>query len=275
MPAWSEPEEAELRRLWDIHGGRFRRIADEMGRTRGSIDGKSRVLGLQFHGGRARVLEANNSAVLEARTIFPSRVISPDNSVLKSGDNQRKLGKIITKGRWKGFPVFSLTLEERATCPTTCLQWRSCYGNNSGHAKRYEHGSDLERQLWKELYFLQQKYPGGFVVRAHLLGDFYSVSYVDLWRAALDHFPAMCVFGYTAWTCDTAIGQAVAKIRNSHWDRFAVRTSGARRGLRTIVFQARAPKGVIPCPAQEGRTASCSTCGLCWQTKRPIGFKAH
>lgn len=275
MPAWSEPEEAELRRLWDIHGGKFSKIGRDMGRSGGSISGKSRVMGLQFSGGRARVLEEGNPALTEARTIFPSRVIPPDQNVLKTGDNQRKLGKVITKGRWKGFPVFSLTLQERATCPTTCAMWRGCYANNMGHAKRYEHGPDLVQQIWRELAVLQVRYPGGFVVRLHVVGDFYSVAYVNSWEWALEEFPALHVFGYSAWTCDTAIGQAVAKIRNRQWDRFAVRTSGAKRGLRSVVFHAKPPPGVIPCPAQEGRTASCSTCALCWQTTKAIGFKAH
>lgn len=172
MTAWTSQDITELGRLWELHGGRRSRIARALKRTQNSVIGKSRTLGLQYHGGRARLLPQDHQAVLEARTLFPSQVSQPDNSVLKSGDNQRKLGKQITKGKWKGFPVFSLTLQERATCPTACLQYAACYGNNMHHATRYEHGPDLERQIWKELYFLQQKYPTGFVVRLHRLGIF-------------------------------------------------------------------------------------------------------
>lgn len=275
MQFWSTAEEAELRRLWVLHGGGFKKIATLMGRTRGSIDGKSRVLGLQFHGGRSVVLQPDHPAFVEGRTLFTSRVVAPDSNVLKSGDNQRKLGKVITKGKWKGFPVFSLTLEERKTCPVTCAVYGACYANNLGHAKRYQHGLALEEEIWRELWHLQHRYSNGFVVRLHVAGDFYSLAYIDLWEAALDFFPAMHVFGYTAWKCDTAIGRAVAKLRNDQWERFAVRTSGAKGGPRTEVFHAKPSRGVIACPAQSGKTATCSTCSLCWATTKAIGFKAH
>jgi hypothetical protein len=275
MTLWTAPEVETLRALWTVHGGGFKKIAKIMGRSRGSIDGKSRVLGLQFHGGRAVVLENDHPAIIEGRSLFPKRVVAPDGNVLKTGDNQRKLGRMIAKGKWKGFSVFSLSLEERATCPRTCLQWNSCYTNNMAHAKRYRHGIELEEQIWRELWALQHKHPAGFVIRLHVAGDFPSVAYVDLWAAALDHFPAMRVFGYCAWKYQTPIGKAVIQLRNKHWDRFAIRTSGGVKGPRTVVFQQKPPPGVIPCPAQSGKTASCSTCALCWATTKAIGFRAH
>lgn len=275
MQPWDATQDAELARLWDVHGGKFKHIGRAMGRSGGSISGRSRVLGLQFRGGRATVLAPGNPALTAARTIYPHRVVPPSQNVLKSGDNQRKLGRRVIKGKWKGFPVFSLTLQERATCPTTCKMWRGCYGNNMGHAKRYEHGPGLEKQIWRELSALQYLHPDGFVVRLHLLGDFYSVSYVDLWRAALDHFPALRVFGYTAWKSDSPIGHAVNHVRNRQWERFAIRTSDGERGPRAVTFIAKPPKDAIPCPAQSGKTSNCSSCALCWATKRPIAFKAH
>lgn len=277
MQPWDAAQDAELRRLWDVHGGKFKTIGRAMGRSGGSISGRSRVIGLQFRGGRASILEPGNPALAEARTIYQHRVIAPDQNVLKTGDNQRKLGRVVTKGKWKGFPIYSLTLQERATCRTDCAMWRGCYGNNMGHAKRYQHGPELELQIWRELSILQTRHPTGFVIRLHLLGDFYSVSYVDLWRAALDHFPAMRVFGYTAWKSDSYIGRAVAYVRNRHWDRFAIRTSGAWTGRapRAVTFVVKPPPNAIVCPAQQGRTANCASCALCWATKKTIAFKAH
>lgn len=275
---WSDDQDAELLRLWEVHGGKFVKIGRAMGRSGGSISGRSRRLGLQFKGGRGRLLEPDHPAIAEKRTIYPHRVIEPDGNVLKSGDNQRKLGAVILKGKWKGFPVFSLTLEERATCPTTCAVWAACYGNNSGHAKRYRHGPELEQQIIRELARLEAKHPAGFVVRLHQLGDFYSVSYVKFWEYMLEHFPALRIFGYTAWDWQTPIGLAVANLRNDQWDRFAVRTSGAKKGARTVVFHARPPKGAIHCPAQDGKTATCSSCALCWSPvlkNRTIAFRAH
>jgi hypothetical protein len=45
---------------------------------------------------------------------------------------------------------------------------------------------------------LQTQHPGGFLVRLHVLGDFYSVRYAELWHEALEAYPALHIFGYTA-----------------------------------------------------------------------------
>lgn len=174
-------------------------------------------------------------------------------------------------------PVYALTLEERATCPRSCAQWQGCYGNGMQRASRQEHGPLLEAAILVELDDLQQQHPNGFVVRLHVLGDFYSEEYVAMWRGALEEFPALRVFGYTAWPNDSLIGKAVAKTRNKHWDRFAVRTSGETTGPRSNVYDlaAHVPKTEIICPAQLNKTKSCSTCALCWGTKAPIAFLKH
>lgn len=273
---WTAAELARLDSLWEIHNGRFSVIAKAMGRTRGSIDGKSRARGLQFHGGRSRTLLSTDDAAVIGTTVFHRRAISVEHGVLKSGDNQRKLGKTVTKGAWKGMPIFSLTLEERATCPRSCLQWRTCYGNNMGHAKRYAHGAALERQIGVELRHFSKKFPSGFVLRLHILGDFYSVAYVEFWRQMLARHPAMRIFGYTARQSEDPIGAAIEDLRREQWSRFAVRTSGASSGPRTMVIADEAAAGgAIICPAQTGRTQSCSTCSLCWASQKPVAFLAH
>jgi hypothetical protein len=50
--------------------------------------------------------------------------------VLVSAGSNRKIGRRMKKGRWAGMEILSLTLEEHATCPATCQQWKSCYGDN-------------------------------------------------------------------------------------------------------------------------------------------------
>lgn len=280
---WTDAEIEALKALWNIHGGGFRKIGAAMGRSRGSIDGKSRVLGLQFHGGRARVLADNDPAMLESRSVFPSRVIQPDGNVLKSGDNQRKLGRVVMKGPWKGFPIYSLSLEERATCPPDCKLLAGCYANNMGHAKRYQDGPLLERQLAVEVAFHQRRNPRGFVIRLHLIGDFPSVENVEFWREMIAQHSALHIFGYSAWQPDTVIGAAIADLRSRQWDRFAVRTSGAGSGPRTMVVPdtASVPAGAVLCPAQHnpgGKTLSCSSCGICWSPaarERPVAFLSH
>ena len=276
-PRWTEERKDELRRLWVEERGSFSRIAQRMGVTRGTIDGASRRLRLQVPPGKPRVLAADHPAVVVGRTVFPEKWEWPiEASVLKSGDNTRKLGGAVAKGHWRGMPIFMLTLEERATCPRDCALWRSCYGNRMRNAVRYAHGDALENRLAAELAKLQRLFPFGFVVRLHLLGDFYSVGYVDFWAGALTAFPALRVFGYTAWQRGTPIGDRVADLRDRCWDRFAVRTSGASDGPRTVVIEhGDDPSPAIACPAQTGRTASCSSCALCWGSRRPIAFERH
>ena len=275
---WPEERENRLRHLWNVEGLSASAIARQMGTTRSAILGKSRRLNLQFRGHRAVKLSPEHDAVKQGRTLFPGRVMPGAPGMLKPGDFQRKLGGLITKGHWKGFPVYSLTLEERRTCPRSCKVWASCYGNGMHYSSRYQPGPLFEEYLWRQLNGLQLCHPKGFVVRLHILGDFYSTTYVDFWRGALKDFPALHIFGYTAWPSGTPIGDAVAKLRDTRWRRFAVRTSGASEGLRANVVENAAQAsmdGSIVCPAQTNKTQSCSTCALCWQTKKPIAFLRH
>lgn len=277
---WPANEIEHLKALWQTEGGRITRIADIMGKTKGQISGKSRILSLHFTGGRSRMLKPGSRAALLGTSVFRHRVAAPNHvEVLKDGGQQRKLGIRVTKGPWKGMPIFSLTLEERATCPRTCKQWLSCYGNTMGMARRYAHGPALEERIVIELADLQRRYPKGFVMRLHILGDFYSLRYVSLWHHALTAFPALRVFGYTAHLPGTPIGDAIETIRDAQWDRFAVRTSGAESGPRTVVFDApECTSRYLQCPAQTGKTLNCGTCALCWSPAargKTIAFAAH
>ena len=220
---------------------------------------------------------------MAGRTIYPGTVRparSSDRWALKRGEHQRKIGGVILKGRWKGFPAYTLSLEERATCPTSCDHWRSCFGNKMRWADRVEAGAELEWRLEREVALLDIDHPRGFVVRLHVLGDFYSVRYVELWRKLLGRHPALNVYGYSA-RHDTGdpIATALASLAaDTGWDRFAMRFSNAPRSTRSTVsveHPYQAPRDAIVCPEQIGRTESCSTCGLCWQSEKRIAFVQH
>lgn len=232
--------------------------------------------------GRGTTLVADHPAAIEGRTKYPSTVVHPSVSprILVSGHNAAKIGKDVRKGRWAGMPVFTLTLEERTTCPSTCQQWLACYGNNMHLARRLMKGAALESRLWNELQTLAQVHHAGFVVRLHILGDFYSLAYVNLWERALEAFPALRVFGYTACDPDAEceIGNTLLGMTLENWDRFALRFSGADMPTHTtIVVESAAdvPAGAILCPAQVGKAERCGTCALCWQTTRPVAFLRH
>lgn len=198
--------------------------------------------------------------------------------LLKTGHHNRKIGKVVVKGKWKDFPIYTLTLEERATCPRSCRQWLDCYGNKMNWPTRFMPDAALIPRLERELLALAKH--GNFVVRLHILGDFYSVAYVNQWRKWLDEIPELHVYGYTAWQPYTPIGAAVADIASAQWCRFAVRHSNGDANVRTTrtIYSADVSgiiDGGIVCPAQTGKTECCATCALCWQTQRRIVFLAH
>lgn len=233
------------------------------------------------------ILKPDHPAAVEARTQHPHLVQMPSNDewVLKSGEHSRKLGSVITKGKWSGFPVYGLTLEERATCPSSCEQWLNCYGNGMSQmrAYRYQRGPELLEALDRELTILSSEpnTRNGFAVRLHSLGDFYDTDYVEFWKDKLIQHPSLRVFGFTAWhPTNDDIGRAIKRITDKHWNRFAIRFSNQpnqTRSASVVPNDTHRPQkgdGII-CPAEEQMTNSCSTCGYCWNSEKPIVFIEH
>lgn len=221
---------------------------------------------------------ASHPAIREGRSLFPTRVFPASElpRVLISGHNSRKIGKEVRKGKWRSFPIFTLTLEERKTCPRPCREYARCYGNNMPFARRIVADEDFEISLVAELAEKQRLHPLGFVVRLHVLGDFYSADYVRLWAEALDVFPALHVFGYTAHPPGSDIGHLIHWLSVSRWDRFAFRFSGlddTHKGAVVVDSAEETPH--VVCPAQVDKTDCCGTCGLCWQSDRTIAFLRH
>jgi len=174
----------------------------------------------------------------------------------------------------KDRPIFTLTLEERATCPRTCGHWDDCYGNNMPFAHRISHGKGLTHKLYADLTEIQKKHEK-FLVRLHVLGDFYSVDYVQFWERCLDKFPGLAIWGYTHWHPGTDIGDEIKRIRTAQWDRFSVRFSDYTRDILSANSEEIADKGVV-CPEQTGKAKSCADCGLCWSMKKQsVIFKTH
>lgn len=278
MTHWTPARKADVARRWDA-GEKPAQIARALGVSRASIIGLSRRLNLHFESGaRAIVLSKSHPAAVRGRSIF-SHKRQDATAILKPGSYSRKTGGTVTKGAWKGMPIYTLTLEERATCPRSCENWLSCYGNNMPWARRYMPGEKTEALIEYGLRDLQALYPMGFVVRLHILGDFYSVTYAFRWRQWLKDFPALRIFGYTAWQSDTPIGQVIDGMRRENWSRFAIRTSGAKHGPRAVTIENEAKaKNAVVCPAQTGRTNCCGTCALCWSPAMrdiPIAFLQH
>jgi hypothetical protein len=306
---WDDQRNAELRRMSEA-GWKLAAMASALGSSRGRVIQQRAKLGLpalprgprctsegkRLHpsggklrrfsgikpGGRSIRLTDDHAAIVEGRTLFPSTVVDVANSprVFVSGANQRKIGKKVVKGRWRGMPIYCVTLEERATCPKSCAVWNDCYGNNMHLARRHRHGEALEHRIIDEALELARIHPGGFVVRLHILGDFYSTEYVELWHELMKLLPALHLFGFTAHKPDSDVGRAILgwlRWSNEETDARAwVRFSGTDAfGLGSLVIDRLEDSKHVVCPAQTGATDCCGTCGLCWTMDKPVEFKRH
>jgi len=225
----------------------------------------------------AEAISKTEQAIVLGRTIYKQVLAQPaknkDGLFALRYSTNKKLGKKITKGWASGLPLFTLTLEERATCPTSCHHWADCYGNNMPFAKRFVAGPALEDALRKDVAKLAADLPNGFMVRLHVLGDFYSVEYVNLWTEFLQTYAALHVFGYTA-RHDCAIGQAVQANGQKFWRRWMVRQSGLPVEMGAVKAEENIPNAVV-CPEQTGRVKNCGGCGLCWTMRKPVAFLTH
>ena len=235
-------------------------------------------------------LKASHPALTDGRSIFRKSVVHVEDSprLLVAGYNNPKLGAKIQKGPFEGFPIFHLTLEERATCPTSCHMWNGYYGNAMPFARRHaiDNVVDFGMTLDEELAALQRKHPKGFMIRLHTLGDFASVAYVRLWAVFLVRYPALHCFGYTSnWhdaddPVEREIGQAILALTEASWERFAIRfsTQAAKEQTAVVIEANDSRPNVLPCPAQTKKSECCATCGLCWAESvrdRSIGFLKH
>ena len=240
-------------------------------------------------------------AIVNGQSVFQYKVKSVSDGMAKSEraikpSTNEKLGKIVKKGRLRGAKIYTLTLEERKTCPKSCFHWKDCFGNNMHLAVRYVFDKALLEQIERDIEFYNDK-GKAFLVRLHILGDFPSVEYVNFWNDLLDKYEHLNVYGYSAHQLETPIGEALDDMRDV-WDlRFMVRISGdtktdnmtalsyddepARKQIET--------KKAFVCPTQithkgstklaskteETLTKNCGTCGLCWTTKLNPIFLTH
>lgn len=201
-------------------------------------------------------------------------------NVLVSGRSNVKIGRDVRKGWARGYWIYTLSLEERATCPTSCRHWASCYGNNMPYAKRVDHRDAaglliaLEREVAR---LVAVKGRVGVMVRLHALGDFFDPRYVRFWGSLLERYPTLAIYGYAAWPRWSPIGVVIAETKEAYGRRFAIRWSNGRREADCTVPIRHIDEAVnaTVCPEQTGRTAACATCGLCWGSTRNIAFLEH
>jgi hypothetical protein len=219
--------------------------------------------------------------VEQGRTKFTKSVkpVSAMKTLLVSGHSNVKIGRDVRRGHFRGYWIYTLSLEERKTCPSSCHHWSDCYGNNMPFAKRIKHDDPaFLPRLEREIEALLAKHKVGVLVRLHALGDFYHPAYVDFWRDQLRKHPRLALYGYTAHEWGSTIGQRLQLMIDEFGKRAMVRNSdGPRSTMATvpIVSAKDRPSNAFVCPEQTGQTLCCATCGACWGTSKNVAFLAH
>jgi hypothetical protein len=241
----------------------------------------------RFKTGTVPTGDVNRIASADATgTAFPSSVrdVTAHETVLKSGDWNSKIGGQVLVGPLKGAPIYTLTLEERATCPRSCTHWRTCYGNSMNRAWRWRHGRNLNLKLAVEVTELMAVHER-ILIRLHVLGDFPDMENLKVWAILLDRFPGLHIFGFTAHRPGTGLGDGIARLRGVYPDRFAIRHSGmtGQWSSFTVDFPTEKDRlgDAAVCPEQKDamkgypKKMHCGACGLCWAGSTPIVFVEH
>ena len=146
---------------------------------------------------------------------------------------------------------------------------------------------NIDLILEKEIESLMLKHKEGIVIRLHVLGDFYSVEYVNFWEEMLLRHPKLCIFGYTARKGDN-IAHAIWILNNRFSDRFVIRHSGNKEWDGKLIITQDAFQenwkyaaeesfegASFDCPEQTGKLKDCASCGLCWTTNKTVRFLSH
>ena len=110
----------------------------------------------------------------------------------------------------------------------------------------------------------------GFVVRLHVLGEFFSVEYVEAWYRLFTKYDNLKIYGYTHHIVLSDIGGALWSMRDDYFNiRFSDSPYFDNSANSTKTYNS------IPCPEQTGHVKSCGDCPLCWTAKTPIYWIPH
>ena len=203
-------------------------------------------------------------------------------SIIKESKN-KKLGKKVLKGNKKDFKMYTLTLVERSTCTDECEHYLTCYGNNMMYAIRFNpYNKNFLPRLESDLKTIANKPNNkkGFLLRLHVLGDFYNVDYVLFWKRMLKLYSNLHIYGYTRnhnngkYLDKRNIANEIIKLNTLFSTRFYIRFSN-KLDIEESANSIELGKKGITCLAQIDEKKTCATCTLCWSSKKPINFITH
>ena len=221
-------------------------------------------------------LALDHAAVVGGRTLYKKNVFDAATYPYKviKVPTDIKLGKKVKKGKLREAKIYILTLEERATCDSDCEHWLDCYGNNMPFAHRFLANDALYPAIVRDLDEIDSK-GKPYQLRLHVLGDFFSLKYVNFWKNQLQNRELLNIYGYTRHHPIKPIGKSLLSVRNKYKERFSIRFSNYPDDPMSAQSENVSTDG-IGCPHQLGLSESCGDCTLCWtmQTK-PVIFYDH
>jgi hypothetical protein len=212
--------------------------------------------------------------IQEGRTKFSKAVQAPTKDILVSGYNNIKIGKVVRVGPLAGYWIYTLSLEERKTCPSSCQHWQTCYGNNMPFAKRVDHTAPDFLEILETAVArwcnagagrggVKRK---GVLIRLHALGDFFSPGYVAFWWRMLEEHKNLCIYGYTAHKPGVPtpgfagiIGSCIADMNKEFGSRSMIRFSnGGLPKMSTVSIgnPERCPPNAFVCPSRPASAAA-------------------
>jgi len=193
------------------------------------------------------------------------------------GEVKLKVKEPVQVSRWNTkvgvLPSFSLPVLK--TCPgKTEFCSRLCYGLRGRFARQkmidlYQSNLEASKQAdFVERIVREILKAKAEVFRLHVVGDFYSVEYVEKWLEIADRLRDVKFFGSTRSWRVPRLREAVERFRDlpnvylrasidsTHLDRPA-----CSWGVWSIEGEG------DPCPHDYGLVENCITCKKCWQTK--------
>jgi len=78
---------------------------------------------------RQLALDTRHPAYMDGRSLFHNKQVKKPETLrnlMVSGHSNMKIGRDVRKGKFRGYWIYTLSLEERATCPRSCHHWSDC-----------------------------------------------------------------------------------------------------------------------------------------------------
>jgi len=193
------------------------------------------------------------------------------------GEAKVEVKEPVQVSRWNAkvgvLPSFSLPVLK--TCPgKTEFCSRLCYGLNGRFTKQrmreiYQSNLEASKQAdFAERIVREILKTKAEVFRLHVVGDFYSVEYVERWLEIADRLPDVKFFGSTRSWRVLGLRDTVKRFRDlpNVYLRASIDFSHLDKPSYSWGVWSIEGKG-DPCPHDYSLVENCITCKKCWQTK--------